>query len=213
MLPQGENKDAKDTVTIVGFFNLCVFSVHYPPSVTFPIYLEIIMRGVEAEGGLRSEPYPCLFQKTAWKETDREWKRSIMSLKYFMGPGNFPISASQKDQIEQLLKQDQSGIFAPALRCGLAFAPNTKMTREERINTLKGLAEQPYYDFAAECALELARLLREEGKEKDAEEAMKLFRSLCWWGVAAQGTVDADFPVKSTGNEENHEVQEGKDGK
>jgi hypothetical protein len=28
-------------------------------------------------------------------------------------------------------------------------------------------------------------------------------------GVAAQGTVDADFPVKSTGNEGNHEVQEG----
>jgi hypothetical protein len=28
-------------------------------------------------------------------------------------------------------------------------------------------------------------------------------------GVAAQGTVNADSPVKSTGNEENHEVQEG----
>jgi hypothetical protein len=32
-------------------------------------------------------------------------------------------------------------------------------------------------------------------------------------GVAAQGTVNADSPVKSAGNEENHEVQEGKEGK
>lgn len=181
MLPQGMDTDVKETVTVVGIANLRVFSVHYPPTVTFPIYLEVILRGVGAEGGLRSEPYPCLLQKAAWKETDREWKSSVMSLKRCMGPVTFPISETDMSQIEHLLKQDQAGIFAPALRCGLAFAPNTKMTREERITTLKGLAEQPYYDFAAECALELARLLREDGKEKDAEQAMTLFRSLCWW--------------------------------
>jgi hypothetical protein len=180
-LPQGMNMDTNEVVTVVGIASLRVFSVHYPSSVTYPIYLELILRGVGADGGLRSEPFPCLLQKAAWQDTDRKSKESLVSLKRFMGPVTVPISETNMDQIEHLLKQDPSGIFAPALRCGLVFAPNTRMTREERIRVLRRLAEQPSYDFAAECALELSRLLHEDGKEKDAKDAMTLFKSMCWW--------------------------------
>jgi hypothetical protein len=40
-----------------------------------------------------------------------------------------------------------------------------------------------------------------------------LFAFLLSTVVAARQTVDADSPVKSTGNEENHEAQEGAGGK
>jgi hypothetical protein len=53
----------------------------------------------------------------------------------------------------------------------------------------------------------VVRFLFKDSRTGDCDESGSVA------AVAAQGIVNADSPAKSTGKEENHEVQEGKDGK
>jgi hypothetical protein len=105
-----------------------------------------------------------------------------------MGPHESPLADDVVAVLRTLLKEHDRSLLGPSISCALAFGRSSKIDVKERIVLLENLSRITYLGFSDECKKELEKLVK---------------------GVAAHRTVNAESPVKSTGNEENHEVQEG----